>query len=292
MFDFLSVVSAGQRGLEILDIGAMVEGTPRYASLLSSPAVHVTAFEPQSSERQRLLDQGGPVTCRSEILGDGTQATLYVARHPGCTSLYPPDPDVIDAFTGIGATGPAGNFTTVSTERVQTTRLDDLDLPEADFVKLDIQGAELLVLQHGRRVLSRALIVEAETMFLPLYKGQPLCCDLQAFMQREGFSLHRYMNVAGRNWLPFSTENPAFPVSQPLWADAVFVRNPVALQTWSDSDLLTGAWLLHALFGSFDLSLRLLVAHDQRCGTSTAQAYVDALRAEPSIPATFFSAAD
>ena len=293
MFDIHDVLGVPPRTLEIYDIGAMLEGTPRYAPLLASPAtVHVTAFEPQAAERRRLEDHGGPLTCRGEILGDGRHATLHIARHPGCTSLFPPDSQVIDAFSGINASAVNGNFTTVKTERVATTRLDDLDLPSPDFIKLDIQGAELMALQNGRSYLSKALVVEAETMFIPLYKGQPLCSELQCFMNGEGFMLHRYMNVAGRNWLPFLTSSPASPMSQPLWADAVFVRDPTRLQNWSADDLLIGARLLHALFGSYDLALRLLAAHDTRCGGVLANGYVSALRAENSIPTAFFSAAD
>lgn len=292
MFDIHDVLGAPPRTLEIYDIGAMLEGTPRYAPFLASPAaVHVTAFEPQAAERQRLEDQGGPLTCRGEILGDGKHATLHIARYPGCTSLFQPDPDVVNAFVGIHATAPGGNFTTIATERVATTRLDDLDLPPPDYIKLDIQGAELAALANGRRYLSNALVVEAEAMFVALYKAAPLCSDLHCFMDKEGFILHRYMNVAGRNWQPFMTDSPMTPTSQPLWADTVFVRDPTRLRLWSDDDLLVGARLLHALFGSYDLALRLLAAHDARRDSTYAAAYLDALRKEPLVPTQFFSAA-
>ena len=57
---------------------------------------------------------------------------------------------MIDLFEGIGAADAGGNFHVTHTEQVKTTRLDDISgLPEPDFIKLDIQGAELLVLQHG-----------------------------------------------------------------------------------------------------------------------------------------------
>jgi hypothetical protein len=81
-------------------------------------------------------------------------------------------------------------------------------------------------------------------------------------------------------------------MSQPLWADAVFVRDPTRLQNWSEDDLLIGARLLRALFGSYDLALQLLAAHGTRCVRGLANGYVSALREENSIAAAFFSAAD
>lgn len=291
MFRLDAVVGPPARPIEIFDIGAMPEGEFRYASLLERGLARVTAFEPQAAERRRLEGLSPHLACRPEILGDGRAATFHLARYPGCSSLYAPDPAVIDAFCGIGASGLQGNFSVVATERVETVRLDDLPVSNPDFLKLDVQGAELTILQNGRNRLSHAVVVEAEVEFLPLYREQPLFPDVHAFMAAEGFAFHRFMNMAGRCWQPFSTDDPAVPVSQPLWADAVFVRDPCRLERWATDQLPLAAHVLHDLYGSYDLALRLLAEHDRRSGARTAAAYVAALRAEPAIPATFFSAA-
>jgi hypothetical protein len=163
------------------------------------------------------------------------------------------------------------------------------DLPRPDFIKLDIQGAELMVLQNGRMALSRALVVESEALFVPLYHDQPLFGELHAFMRGEGFLFHRFMNVAGRCYRPFATNDPAVPISQPLWADAVFVRNPLALEGWPTADLLVGAALLHEMYGSYDLVLRLLAEHDRRASTSFGSEYVAALQRLGSVASCFLS---
>lgn len=291
MFSIFSLPGfALPRPLEAVDIGARIEGAPRWSPLAPHEAVRVTAFEPQAEDRRKLEASGWPVRCLPHFLGDGREATFHVTRWPGNCSLFRPDSAAVDAFTGLGASHPTGNFHVVSTARVQTTRLDDVaDLPRPDFIKLDIQGAELMVLQNGRMALSRALVVESEALFVPLYHEQPLFGELHAFMRGEGFLFHRFMNVAGRCYRPFATNDPAVPISQPLWADAVFVRNPLALEGWPTADLLAGAALLHEMYGSYDLVLRLLAEHDRRSSTSFGSEYVAALQRLGSVASCFLS---
>lgn len=288
MFRLHSIIGPPPRRIEVFDIGAMVEGAPRHAPLVDQDAASVTAFEPQEEERRRLESQQPNTRCHPFMLGDGGSMPFHITRYPGCSSLYEPDPEVIDSFFGIGAADPGGNFHVERTVRVETTRLDDVpDLPRPDFLKLDIQGAELMVLQNGQRCLSHALIVETEVEFVPLYRGQPLLGDVQRFMQDRGFWLHRLDDVQGRSYRPLATDDPSAAVSQPLWCDAVFVRNPSRLHGWSETELLIGGHVLHDCYGSFDLVLKLLAEHDRRTGSPHAGAYMEALRREQTIPAAF-----
>ena len=293
MFSLLSVPGfLPPRSIEVLDVGARLEGRPRWAPLADRNLARITGFEPQAEDRSQIASAGFSIDCLPHFLGDGGMATFHITRWPGNCSLLEPDPAVIDAFHGIGASQPGGNFFVTTTERVQTTRLDEVrNLPSPDFIKLDIQGAELTVLQNGTATLSHALVVEVESAFVPLYRDQPLFGDLQMFLCSRGFTFHRFMDVAGRCFLPFALNDPSIPVSQPLWADAIFVRDPLKLGRWTGCDLLIGAMLLHELYGSFDLVLRLLAEHDRRQNTSLSQRYIERFHELGSVPAQFFSLA-
>lgn len=288
MFKIQEIIDPLAKPVEVYDIGAMPEGRPRYAPLLEMGLANITAFEPQEEQAAELEKSQPSTTCVRAILGDGREHTFFQTRYPGCSSLLEPSPETIDAFAGIGCRHTDGNFHVTAVERVATVRLDDLKgLPQPHFMKLDIQGAELLVLRNGTRAVSQSLVVECEVEFVPLYREQPLFGDVQTFMREQGFFLHRLENVQGRCFRPFPTDNPSAGVSQPLWCDAVFVRDVTNLPSWHPNELLLAATILHECYGSYDLVLRLLAAFDQRQATSFASGYVQSLISAGSVAASY-----
>lgn len=209
---------------------------------------------------------------------------MHFTRYPGCTSLLEPDPAVIDLFSSIGTEDPFGNFQVMRREPVQTVRLDDLEgLRQPDLIKIDVQGAELTVLEHGTKTLARSLVVETEVEFLPLYKNQPLFGDVQVFMRDRGFVLHKLIDVAGRSLRPTRYRaNPYAATSQLLWADAVFVRDFTNLKGYTDEDLAVAGAILHDVYRSFDLALFLLSELDRRRQSDMAARYIAAIQASPA----------
>lgn len=133
--------------IQILDVGATLEGKACYGGLLEKGLAEVIGFEPNPAELARLKQEGATnCTWLPYFLGDGEEATFHLTRYPGCSSLYTPDPEVIDLFHSISAAGPGGNFFVVNTETVQTKRLDDVEeCPPIDFMKIDVQGGALVV---------------------------------------------------------------------------------------------------------------------------------------------------
>lgn len=273
--------------IEILDIGALSEGTDRYQALIDRGRARVTGFEPNPDEYARLAKRGYPYSYIPKFLGDGEPHTLHIARYPGCSSLFAPDPAVIDMFSSIGASEPGDNFYVQRTESVETTRLDDIKgLARPDYVKIDVQGAELMVLENGIETLRQTMVLETEVEFLPLYKGQPLFAEIQLFMQSQGFMLHKLIEVAGRNYRPINSPNPVEPISQILWADAVFVRDVRVLDGWSEAQLLKAATVLHEVYLSYDLVNRLIMEIDRRRGAGLvlSSRYLGFLQAQTTLP--------
>jgi FkbM family methyltransferase len=225
--------------IDILDIGAMLEeGGDHYDPLLAQGLARVTGFEPNPAEFARLVNRPGPYRYLPVFLGDGGTAKFHLTRYPGCSSLLEPDPAVINLFETMGCEED-GNFRVVRTEQVQTSRLDDLPADiKTDYIKIDIQGAELMVLQNGPRLLAKTLVVETEAEFIPLYRGQPLFGDLQCFLRDYGFVLHKFVDFGGRPFRPLRSRNMFAPISQAMWADAVFVRDFSRLDRYSDDDLI------------------------------------------------------
>lgn len=76
--------------------------------------------------------------------------------------------------------------------RVQTldNLLLEVDWTEPiDLLKLDVQGAEMLVLRGAERTLPRVRMVFVEVSFRPLYQGSAVFTDVYAFLRENGFRM-------------------------------------------------------------------------------------------------------
>jgi FkbM family methyltransferase len=262
--------------VHVVDVGAMQEGEDRYAGLVAHGLARVTGFEPNPGQFHVLSTRQEPYRYLPFCLGDGNPATMHAARYPGCSSLYEPDPAVIDLFTGMD-TGAGGNFHIFKTLILETHRLDDVpDLGRVDLMKLDVQGAELDVLRHGTAVLGSTLVLECEVEFLPLYKGQPLFGDVHTFLAARGFVLHKLVDVGGRCLRPIVINNNTHaPISQMLFADAIFMRDFTRLELFASEELLKTAMILHEVYFSYDVAVHFLREHDRRTGTELARRYTE-----------------
>lgn len=176
--------------------------------------------------------------------------------------------------------------TVVERSEMQTRRLDEL-LPElpggrADFLKLDVQGYERAVLQGAQRALKDVLVLHTEVEFVEMYEKQPLFAEVDQLLRQAGFVFHRFASLHGRPLKPLHyAANPLQPISQQLWADAVYVRDMWDLQTYSKEDLLKAAFILHEVYQSYDVVHHLLEKYE----AGLAKRYLDTmLSPSPGAP--------
>jgi FkbM family methyltransferase len=270
--------------LEIMDIGAMIEGKDRYDILVDQGLARVTGFEPNLDNLEKLKARKGPYRYLPFFLGNGKKAKFHLTRYPGCSSLLEPNEDIIDLFTSIGTKPDIGNFSVIEITEVQTVRLDDINnaaLP--DYVKIDVQGAELLVMENARETFSNVLVLETEVEFIHIYKDQPLFGEIHNFMVECGFMLHKLVDIAGRSLRPFSPQNPYQAASQVLWADAIFVRDYTNLSKFSNDQILKASAILNDVYLSYDVVVRLLTEYDIRQETNLKDEYIKNLEARETL---------
>jgi len=83
---------------------------------------------------------------------------------------------------------------------VMTMTLDDIDFsPEYNFLNMDVQGAEGLVLQGAEATLKHVDYIYTEVNRDELYKGCMLLPDMDNFLINKGFE-RRVMNMQGYGW--------------------------------------------------------------------------------------------
>lgn len=152
------------------------------------------------------------------------EATLYVTNSPICSSLYPPNDPFLNRFLDLPEM--AGSDFSIE---IETTTLDAIcqeeTIAEIDFLQIDVQGADLQVLEGAANLLDRSVFaIQIEVEFSELYLNQPLFADVDSYLRKKGFVLFELEPMARRfRSSLFSTRHPG----QVLWADAIYLRDPL-----------------------------------------------------------------
>jgi FkbM family methyltransferase len=250
------------RPTSVLDIGAnLVDGDPPYQRMLDGGLCTVTGFEPQQRALAELEQRKGPMErYLPYVVGDGQTHRLKVTRAEGMTSLLTPDDNQLRLFTGFPEWG-----SVVEEIDVQTHRLDDLDIDDFDLLKIDIQGAELMVFQHGRQRLRNAVAVQTEVSFVPLYRDQPTFGDVDRELRSQGFVPHSM--PALKRWAIAPTMfggDFRIPGNQLLEADFVYVRDLAYPESMSSEQLSHLAMIAFHIYGSVDLAVFCVIELQRR----------------------------
>jgi len=261
--------------INILDVGAALIERPPYQSLVDAGRGRIFGFEPNRQACQQLNSEyGNPHRFFPFFVGDGGPAIFHETNCAPTGSLYEPNSRLLEKFQNL-----AEVVTPVATHAVNTTRLDDIaDIGDIDFIKIDVQGSELVVFEHASRALSCAVLIQTEVEFVELYKGQPMFADVDTFLRANGFQFHTMNGVSGRAFKPLIANgdvNSAF--RQSLWADALYVRNWMHLEDLSETKLRNYAILAHDVLRSYDLAHLVLSALDSKTGGGRAAGYLQRL---------------
>jgi FkbM family methyltransferase len=269
--------------IKVVDIGANpIDGPCPYQPLLSDAQTQVVGFEPNLDALAKLnRKKGAGETYLPFAIGDGRRHTLNHTLLPGMTSLLEPNPSILQLFYGFNEWARV-----VRREEIDTVRLDDV--PETaglDLLKIDIQGAELMVFENAPQRLAETLVIHTEVEFLQMYVDQPLFSDVERCLRAKGFLLHKFSPLVTRDFAPLLLgKDPYVGHSQVFWADAIFVRDFTRLDLLSDDQLLKMAVILFDCYRAHDLVLHLLREHDRRAQKGYGARFFNLVRPLVNVP--------
>jgi len=232
-------------------------------------AVNAVGFEPDPDELARLHRQHAGPWLSSRFLpyaiaGTTRRQKLFVPADAQSASLMRHDAEIGHRFK-------KPQFFDVQ----KTVDIDALSLGDAvrvagsttpDYLKIDIEGAELEVFEASPEVMNGVLAVKTEVSFLVHRHGQPLSYHVEAYFKGHGFDLMDILQPAhwrreGYLLHPYmAPENPPYSRGQIVHADHLYFRNPDALG--SDAGPLIKLALISMAFGYFDNALMILERPD------------------------------
>jgi FkbM family methyltransferase len=219
-----------QHPLVLVDVGA--RGGLKSNWSRAQPHLRLLGFEPDEREFNRLVESTRAQDSSNAFFNTALHnrrgpLRLHVARDRGLSSIFEPNREFLDAFPE------ASRFDTVDVQQVEADSLDDQlrarEITDVDFVKVDTQGSELLVLQGASNALVSSVAgVEVEVEFSAIYKDQPLFADVDTFLRGLGFLL---FDLRPCYWKRAAGRSLGGPRGQVIWADALYLKSLPALRT-------------------------------------------------------------
>lgn len=195
----------------IIDVGA---NQGQFALDISQhfPNVVIYSFEPIKDIYNILIDKTKHLNIKTFNLGLGDKNEKLYINH---TIYGNATSSILEMSENHKNNFP--EFVNTKKEEINLITLDEFfqknSLKKNIFLKIDVQGYEDKVLIGGENMLKHVKIVQMETTFMEMYKGEKLFDYYLTFMKNNGFELYGFTTLAYDRKL-----------GQPSYADAFFVR--------------------------------------------------------------------
>jgi len=239
-----SLVKSGffkPKPMVVVDVGARGD-FEEFWSFFYGDQVSFIGFEPDRKECEKLnknFDSNKhiyPVALGKEK----ERKTFYKTIFPDAAGLYQPNEQYYNRFFDFL------NLRVVGTEGIETVDLDSVvkenDIKYVDYIKVDVEGAELDVLEGAEKLLeNNVLAIRAEVLFVEAHKNRPLFSEIEMFLRKKGFMLYGlYPMQRLRNALPGRLYPEQETVEgQIVCGETIFFRDAVAeIQGWRPTKMV------------------------------------------------------
>jgi FkbM family methyltransferase len=203
-------------GIDVLIDAGANEG--QYASWFRSLGFkgRIISFEPATAAFEilsRAAARDERWECHNLALGaEDSELQLHIARDSTMTSAFRPTEQILRVFPDAAETG---------TERAPMRSLESLwpslgCAGQRVYLKVDVEGFELAVLQGAGSVLDAISWVELELSLAPSFGDAPLIQEVLTFVAGRGFSVFAFELNHGDD----------YATGQMLVIDGVFRRVP------------------------------------------------------------------
>lgn len=253
------------RKFKYFDVGA--RWGVEYPWSLYTELISLTSFEPDDEEFQRLhKSKNADDEIFPYALGRENQKSvnLNLCKARGCSSLYEPNFYFLKDFPD------SERYEVEKKLDVELHSLDSLYrknfIKDIDFIKLDVQGAALDILEGGEQFLGSHLLgAQIEVEFSPLYLGQPLAHEIDDFVIKKlGLEVQ---DLRKSYWKYKNSIDVGGKKGKLIFGDALYFRSPNSVinlvGSLGDKDnaksKLGMAFLMGIFYGYYDYSMEIIL---------------------------------
>lgn len=226
----------------------------------------VIYFEPDREEYENLKGKmkDGDFGFDCALYSSSQKIDLNLTKARECSSVLEPNFDIIKNY-------PNELLKMYEIEKkviVDAKSLDQISVENdnfsMDFMKLDVQGAELEILKGGEKFLSKNIIgMEIEVEFQKLYIDQPLFSDIDSYVTNK---LKLELFDLSKHYCKYKTGiNKFSKKGQLVFGDALYLRSPFKILEWCSTlnktvaiDKIISACIIGYLYGYIDYSLAII----------------------------------
>ena len=203
--------------------------------------IELIGFEPDAEECEKLNQQASTSRHRYfpvALHQSKGKRPFFITVYPASSGFYRPDTEFVKRFPWDDT------LTVKNVVEVETTdlvsSLDEHGITYVDFIKLDVEGAELDVLKGAEKVLRSSVIgLSVEVEFVPVHESQPLFRDVDQYLSLLGFMLYD-LQLHRHSRRTLSVHPHGDTRGQVTWAQAVYLRDAVSEIELSSK--LEGGW--------------------------------------------------
>jgi len=238
----------------LVDIGAAGDIEPRWKKIEKHLLYY--GFEPNIDSYKKLKIK--PVNVKHRKLFQtalwDSDCTLEInmCSNPKTSSYFNPNFSFLDRFSD------KERYEIDKIISIKCNALDNLEIDNCDFLKIDVQGGELAILQGASKTLNSAFGIEAEVEFIELYQGQPLFGEVAKYLNRFGFD---FIDLIGTCRWERKSSNQKYKglFGQLVFGDALFLKSPeTVIENYKSLERIANYLKILLLYRRFDLIEKLL----------------------------------
>ncbi len=230
-------------GISLVDIGSSYDIQPRWKKIKKILNYH--GFEPNKDLHDKLKNKNKDCLSYNVypylISDKKEETTLNICHNPGVSSIFKPNFKFLSKFKN------SARFKVIKELNIEANYLDNLNLRKVDFIKIDIQGAELKALNGSVNTIKETIGIEIEVEFQKMYEEQPIFGDINNFIKNQKFEFIDFLLI--KRW----ERNNENSFGQAIFADALYLRTPEFANENFDSNKMSKFILILLLYNKFDL---------------------------------------